>query len=105
MAIEILNPIAGGVRFTTIRAARRFVVNGRAEFVSALAIRFLTKGELEARAAMKTRQAENAALQAAGREADKAVHVSIASMKQMRGLPLMRPMAMLTRRSNRQAGQ
>lgn len=96
MAIEVLNPVPGGERFTSIRRARKYVDSGRAHWVNgSRCIRFYSQHERKSIDAAKHAQEIKAKAQDQLHLGDRAVHSKIATRREMIGLPLVNPAEML----------
>lgn len=96
MSIEVLNPVPGGYRFTTVRSARKYVDSGRAHWVNGRrGIRFYSQHEMKSIEAAKRAQEVRARAADQAHLGDRAVHATIATRRQMVGLPLVNPAEML----------
>lgn len=85
--------------FTSIRAARKFVARGLADWVNDHTIKFRSEAERKAIQHAQERQSRATQDAAAGVTSDKAVHSDIASLKQLRGVPIQMPHRMLIKRN------
>lgn len=85
MSVQILNRPGC---YTTVKRARKYVNAGRAEWVGDRAIRFRSPAELQALRLSIEAQALRARAANAQYEADREIHKSLATPRQMRGVPI-----------------
>jgi hypothetical protein len=93
LPVSIQNPPPGGSEYCTIRRAHAFVFHGRAEWIAyEKSIRFRSRAEEQSHAAANAARAARAEAEATH---DREVHRRIATLDQMRGLPMVAPERMI----------
>lgn len=89
MPVSIQNPPPGGSEYCTLRRAHSFVFHGRAEWITyEQSIRFRSRAEEQSHVAAIAAHAARAEAEATH---DREVHRYIATLDQMRGLPMVTP--------------